>query len=380
MRRLILTTLAVLVAAIPLRAKTVNRHHMASTAMCANAAISRDIKVGTFKKIYAEGTTEVQLKHGSVCSVRVEGTDADLKFYNVKVSSGTLCCKYKGSPSGSSNHYPRPKIKLYVTMPNVRSIEMYGISCLKSTEIHSEEQLSLRCNGSATITTDFVYARESICLSTEAVGKIQTGNIRCRSLTLTATGSSDISTGQIKCDQEVKMMCSGGANIQDKDIDSETFKASASGCSKVKAEHIYATKEANIGLSGSSTLHCSQLVCKEANVLTEGAGQYEGDILTRGKGEARLTSHGCSKVKSDIKAGNVTLNLTGSSQAKITFNGNDASLVCDGATSAKVKLDSDTLRAFAHNIAKIHVSGSARKTDINATPNATIDVSGLKRF
>lgn len=378
MRRLILTTLAVLVATIPLRAKTVNRHDMSSTAICVNAAISRDIKVGTFKKIYAEGTTEVQLKHGSVCSVRVEGTDTDLKFYNVKVSSGTLCCKYKGSPSGSSNHYPRPKIKLYVTMPNVRSIELRGISCLKSTEIHSQEQLTLRCNGSATITTDYVNARESVWMTTEGVSKIQTGNIHSWGLHLAASGSSSINVGQVVCDEDVSLTCSGGASIQSKDIQGETMKANVSGCSKVKAEHIYATKQANIGLSGNSTLHCIQLTCKEGNVLTEGASQYEGDIQT--KGVTNLTSHGCGKVESDVKAENVVLNLTGSSQAKIAFNGKDATLVCEGASSAKVKLACATLRAIAHNIAKIQLNGSAHSTEIDAAPNAKINVSGLKRF
>jgi hypothetical protein len=107
--------------------------------------------VSSFEEVDVEGAIDVYVEQGSLAPVRVEADENLQSYIEVGASNGRLVVKSKSG----YNLKPTKKIKLYVTAPNYRKLEVSGACNIYSTnKINLQNRLAVEVSGAGDIRMD----------------------------------------------------------------------------------------------------------------------------------------------------------------------------------------------------------------------------------
>lgn len=185
---------------------------------------SKTYTLKDFTGVDIGGAKQIFLKQDSAFSVKIETDENLFDYLNVMVDNGLLRVNSKNSswldPSG--------EIKVFITMPTAKKIEVSGASSI-STEnrFSADEKISVNLSGASEGTLD----------------------VRAPVLDLRASGASTLTiSGETR---DVKSDASGASTINSFDLKSENHNAEASGASSID---LFASISLKANASGASDI------------------------------------------------------------------------------------------------------------------------------
>lgn len=212
--------------------------------------ITQTFDLASFDEIASETVIDVEVKQGDTQSVIAEGNENMMEFIELKVINNKLHVDLR---SGSYNHF---ELKVYVTMPTIREVELESTGNVNLSEFTNIESLNLYLSSTGNIRFDGV---------TEIANNL---NVRSSS-----TGNIFIN---MNCD-EVDVRATSTGNV--------TIKGSCN------------TQQ--VDLNGTGNYNGFELLSKECSVTTNGTGDARvnvSDILN-----AKIRSIGSIYYKGDPK-------------------------------------------------------------------------------
>lgn len=183
------------------------------------------------------------VEQGSAYSVRIEGNDVDVKKVVAELRGETLIIKTK------SNNVSLGTIKVYVTMPEVKRLDVSGSGDIIAQGTLKSQEIEFNVSGS--------------------------GNIKINNLEATNTGTS----------------ISGSGDISISGKNEESLKINIAGSGKVSSE-AFESKNVDVDIAGSG----SAKVNVTDNLKTNIAGS--GDVYYRGKPLVNASSVGSGSTRS----------------------------------------------------------------------------------
>jgi len=178
---------------------------------------------GNFTGISVGGAFEVEIRTGPVTRVEVEADDNIIKYIETKVSGDVLKIRVKSSSGFYDAH-----LKVFVTVPEIRSIKTSGAANVKAVDVlKSTGKISLDVSGAGGITAAVdapeIYAEAS------GAGNIELSG-RTRDYKLKSSGSGDIKSFNLQSENtDVRASGAGSAHVHA----SVSLKADASGAGDI---------------------------------------------------------------------------------------------------------------------------------------------------
>lgn len=184
--------------------------------------IRQDRKISAFNQLEVSGAYTIILKQDSVTSVTVEADENLQSLITTKTERKKLIIENKNSICGSKN------IKVFVTTPELKSIDISGAVELNTTNNFTGKELGLYLSGAAEMEI----------------------NISVNNLKLVCSGSGKLSM-EGKAD-EVDALLSGASDINAYGLTTKSFKLSSSGAGKA---NISVSDKLDVEISGAATVY-----------------------------------------------------------------------------------------------------------------------------
>ncbi len=180
-------------------------------------------QTGNFSGISVGGAFEVEIRIGPVTIVEVEADDNLIKDIETRVSGDILKISAKNS-LGFNN----ARLKIFVTVPEIRSINTSGAGDVKATDVlKSSGKISLDVSGAGSIKA--VVDAPEIYAEASGAGNIELSG-RTRDYKLKSSGSSNIKSFDLQSENtEVRASGAGSAHVHA----SVSLKADASGAGNI---------------------------------------------------------------------------------------------------------------------------------------------------
>ena len=162
-------------------------------------------EVGDFNRIQLAGIGDVELSQGEPASLEVEADDNIAQWIQTEVRGDTLVISIQGEHPGL-NLKPTQPIRYYVTVPDVRGLEISGSGNIRSGSIDTD-QMDLSISGS---------------------GDIQVDSLSAKSLesNINGSGSIEVKGGEVS---EQNMTIAGSGNYSAAGLESQTASVTVSG-------------------------------------------------------------------------------------------------------------------------------------------------------
>ena len=190
------------------------------------SAATRTYIVTDFDSIRVEGPLNVAIESGRGASARGEGNAASLDQVDLRVTSRVLTVRLKPSPFESSRDRNAPAVRLSLTVPSLRRVQLTGAGSLHGTGLDkSRAEIIVSGSGSVTITaidTDTLSVQQfgagSVTLSGKAKsvdlrvsghGGLDARDLRAADLELALEGAASVDA---QADRSVKITAAGPGN------------------------------------------------------------------------------------------------------------------------------------------------------------------------
>ncbi len=174
--------------------------------------ITEERSVSGFTQVNLAGSGDLILTQGDQESVKVEAEDNLMQYIRTEVKGDTLYAYIHSD--GIILHQNRP-IKYYVTVKDIKSLEVYGSGNITSDEIQSDN-LDLTVHGSGDISLDKLAAT-SVTIDISGSGNCDiAGKVTSQSLDLKGSGDYDVEKLESQS-ATVEITGSGNATIWAKD-------------------------------------------------------------------------------------------------------------------------------------------------------------------
>jgi len=204
--------------------------------------ISENRTASGFNSIDVSGAIDVYIKQDSTTSVKVEADDNILEYIEVHTEGSTL----QIYTEGNIRLKPSNKIKIYVTNPEYKDLQVSGASSIRSeNEITSPDVLHVDLSGASE-------------------GRLE---LNAPKVSVNLTGASN-------------------ANIRGKTKD---FEGSASGASEIRGFDLL-TENADVDASGASSIEVF------ASVKIAGQASGASSVNYKGNAQANVEKSGASSV------------------------------------------------------------------------------------
>jgi hypothetical protein len=188
---------------------------------------------GAFEVLFRQGSQEsltVEAEAGIIDKVKTEVSGHTLKIYTDKD-----CC------------WDSEKISIYLTVKDIKYLEISGACELKSEGDIRLENLEMEVSGASEITLNFALAKldlnlsgaseltlsgscDDVYMETSGASEIDALNFKVGSMTIDASGASDC---KVNVTEDLKVDASGATSVRY--TGSATVNSSTSGASSIKA-------------------------------------------------------------------------------------------------------------------------------------------------
>jgi len=190
-------------------------------------AATRSYIVTDFDSIRVEGPLNIAVETRRGASARGEGGAASLDQVDLRVASRVLTVRLKPSPFESSRDRNAPAIRLSLTVPSLRRVQLTGAGSLNITGLdRSRAEIIASGSGSIAITaidTDILsvvqFGAGSISLAGKAKsvdlrvsghGGLDARNLRTADLEIALEGAANV---EAQADRSAKLVAAGPGNI-----------------------------------------------------------------------------------------------------------------------------------------------------------------------
>ena len=109
----------------------------AGTGMAGDGVVEKTLKLGSFNAIKSEAITDIHFAQGAKRSVRVRATQDALDRTDISVAQSTLTIKEKSGVEKWNGDSDRLKITLFVTVPELKSLNNHGIMNFEADRMNS---------------------------------------------------------------------------------------------------------------------------------------------------------------------------------------------------------------------------------------------------
>lgn len=191
------------------------------------SAATRTYIVTDFDSIRVEGPLNVAVETGRGASARGEGGAASLDQVDLRVASRVLTVRLKPSPFESSRDRNAPAIRLSLTAPSLRRVQLTGAGSLNITGLDkSRAEIIASGSGSIAITaidTDALSVvqfgagtvslagkAKSVDLRVSGHGGLDARDLRAADLEIALEGAANVDA---QADRSAKLVAAGPGNI-----------------------------------------------------------------------------------------------------------------------------------------------------------------------
>ena len=178
------------------------------------SAATRTYIVTDFDSIRVEGPVNIAVETRRGASARGEGGAASLDQVDLRVASRVLTVRLKPSPFESSRDRNVPAIRLSLTVPSLRRVQLTGAGSLNITGLDkSRAEIIASGSGSIAITaidTDILSVVQFGAGSISLAGKAKSVDLRAADLEIALEGAANVDA---QADRSAKLVAAGPGNI-----------------------------------------------------------------------------------------------------------------------------------------------------------------------
>lgn len=211
--------------------KNIWRRSLSMTAVAAlsagtASAATRTYIVTDFDSIRVEGPLNVAIETGRGASARGEGSATSLDQVDLRVTARVLTVRLKPSPFESARDRNAPPVRLSLTVPSLRKVQLTGAGSLHATGLDkSRADIIATGSGSITITaidTDTLSLAQfgagsvtlagkakSVDLRVSGNGGLDARNLRAADLELALEGAASV---EAQAERSAKIVAAGPGN------------------------------------------------------------------------------------------------------------------------------------------------------------------------
>lgn len=210
--------------------------------------VTQEFDLEQFDEIASETVIDIEVAQGNTQQVIVEGNENMMNFIELKAINNKL---YVDLREGSYNHFD---LKVYVTIPTLKEVELESTGSVYLNEFANLESLSLYSRSTGNINSDGVLEIENkLNIRSSSTGNISL-NVNCDEVEVEST-----STGNVTL--------SGNCNTQYVDL---------SGTGNYKAFDLY-SKECTVTTNGTGYARVNVSNILNAKIKSIGSIYYKGN-------------------------------------------------------------------------------------------------------
>lgn len=329
--------------------------------MTATAGLTDDNKVektlnlGRFSGIKSEVSLDIHYTQGSKRSVRISARQDVIDQTDISVMDGVLVLRKKNDNPEYKNNNEKNKITMYLTAPDINSLENTGIMGFHTGTFNSDGLL-IRNKGILNLKTQDIHANGANGMQIHNSGKlnadvptINTTLMLVDNNGIMSLNNSDIKGGSLTIDNSGKIDLS--ANVE-------------GSSAKLKNSGIYK-------MEGSFSL-------TDAYAYTNsGRSDITGNVTAR---TISMKNSGIDDKHGALKADQLTMRTNGRSNYNMSFKDGDAQVSCSGIGSFVMALECRSIEIKSSGRIKVTLSGTADKTTFDGSGVSHIDTSKLNKF
>lgn len=211
-----------------------------------NNAQKRNVPV--FKGVKVSSAIDLYLTQSDVNEVAVSATSNEIRDHIItEVEGGVLIIRFESS-GWRSWSWGDHKMKAYVSIKNIETLQASGASNVKINGIIKSDNLKIKISGASDVkNANFKVAHLLIDASGASDFK---GEVNCQTLSVEASGASTVSLNGMSDD--AVMNSNGASNVKAFDLVVKAASLTASGASDI---HCTVTQIVNVDASGASSIN-----------------------------------------------------------------------------------------------------------------------------
>lgn len=228
--------------------------------------VSRDIDTNSdFSAIQLNGNVDIHVTQGDTISIRAYGNEKAIDEYQFSFNSDndgctTLTVSLNGFTwdATKENHNVNkstPAISVYVTVPKIEDITIYGAGDIDIKEtFKQEESLNVNINGAGDFDTDHIEV-SNLHVNVNGAGDVSIDKAKCmNNVSCNINGAGDVG-GKFKC-KNLEFVVNGAGNIDAK-VKCYELTAACNGVGDIKLKgecQIFNKKDGAVGSIDSRDL------------------------------------------------------------------------------------------------------------------------------
>lgn len=361
--------------------------------MAGDGVVEKTLKLGSFNAIKSEAITDIHFAQGATRSVRVRATQDALDRTDISVAQSTLTIKEKSGVGRWKGDSDRLKITLFVTVPELKSLNNQGIMNFEADRMNSTGT-DIRNTGIMKMKVEDIHDRGDDGTRIENKGQMKAvvRTVDARLLTLDNTGILAFDNTGIKGGLNLsnlgQLTFTGNVDGNTADISNKgrcnvtcAFKLTGGySCNNSGELHINGDvkgKRATLKNSGIYRMNGSFNMTDSYTQTNSGQADSEGDVTAN---SISMTNSGLDKKKGKLKADRLSIDVNGQSRYEMSFTGGDARLDCSGIGNFEMALDCSSIEVNSNGQINVTLSGAADNMSLDGSGISNVNTSRLNKF
>ena len=357
----------------------------AGTGMAGDRVVEKTLKLGSFNAIKSETIVDIHFAQGAKRSVRVRATQDALDRTDISVAQSTLTIKEKSGVVKWNGDSDRLKITLFVTAPELKSLNNQGIMNFDADRMNSTGT-DIRNTGIMKMKVEDIHDRGGDGTRIENKGQMKAvvRTVDARLLTLDNTGIK----GGLNLSNLGQLTFTGNVDGNTADIINKgrcnvtcAFKLTGGySCNNSGELHINGDvkgKRATLKNSGIYRMNGSFNMTDSYTQTNSGQADSEGDVTAN---SISMTNSGLDKKKGKLKADRLSIDVNGQSRYEMSFTGGDARLDCSGIGNFEMALDCSSIEVNSNGQINVTLSGAADNMSLDGSGISNVNTSRLNKF
>lgn len=362
--------------------------------MTDNNEVEKTLNLGKFSGIKSEVSLDIHYTQGSKRSVRISARQDVIDQTDISVMDGVLVLKKKNDDPEYKNNNEKNKITMYLTAPDINSLENTGIMGfrtgtfnsdgllirnkgilnLKTQDIHANGANGMQIHNSGKLNADVPTINATLMLvDNDGIMTLNNSDIKGGSLTIDNSGKIDLSANVEG--SSAKLKNSGISRMEGSLALTGDYDCTNSG--KLTIEGGVKGATAELKNSGIYKMEGSFSLTDAYTYTNSGRSDITGNVTAR---TISMKNSGIDDKHGALKADQLTMRTNGRSNYDMSFKGGDAQVNCSGIGSFVMALKCRSIEIKSSGRIKVTLSGTADKTTFDGSGVSHIDTSKLNKF
>lgn len=356
--------------------------------------VEKTLNLGRFSGIKSEVSLDIHYTQGSKRSVRISARQDVIDQTDISVMDGVLVLRKKNDNPEYKNNNEKNKITMYLTAPDINSLENTGIMGfhtgtfnsdgllirnkgilnLKTQDIHANGANGMQIHNSGKLNADVPTINTTLMLvDNNGIMSLNNSDIKGGSLTIDNSGKIDLSANVEG--SSAKLKNSGISRMEGSFALTGDYDCTNSGKLTIYGGVKGATAE--LKNSGIYKMEGSFSLTDAYAYTNSGRSDITGNVTAR---TISMKNSGIDDKHGALKADQLTMRTNGRSNYNMSFKDGDAQVSCSGVGSFVMALECRSIEIKSSGRIKVTLSGTADKTTFDGSGVSHIDTSKLNKF